>query len=116
MRKAIGRKLLKEVEFLTLVVEVEAILNTRPLTYVNPDEYLPVPLCYQITIWTRMNLFPINQIPKVDLSNIGLILATKSLDKFWKTWSNEYLINLRERTQPQHNSPRNVEKRTPYRK
>lgn len=28
MRKATGRKLLKETEFLTLIVEIEAILNT----------------------------------------------------------------------------------------
>lgn len=38
LRKVIGRKLLKEKEFITLIAEVESILNIRPLTYVNFDD------------------------------------------------------------------------------
>uniref|UniRef100_A0A1I7VAW3 Integrase catalytic domain-containing protein n=1 Tax=Loa loa TaxID=7209 RepID=A0A1I7VAW3_LOALO len=39
MRKAIGTKLLWGKEFITLIVEKEGILNTRPLTYANFDDY-----------------------------------------------------------------------------
>ncbi|KAK6113971.1 hypothetical protein QQG55_53940 [Brugia pahangi] len=38
LRRAIGRRLLKEGELITLIIEVESILNTRPLTYVNFDD------------------------------------------------------------------------------
>ncbi|MCP9264089.1 Integrase core domain containing protein [Dirofilaria immitis] len=37
-RKAVGRKLLKEKDLVTLVIEIESIMNTRPLTYVNFDD------------------------------------------------------------------------------
>ncbi|VDN00487.1 unnamed protein product [Onchocerca ochengi] len=39
LRRAIGRKLLKEKELIALIVEIEAILNSRPLTYVGFDDY-----------------------------------------------------------------------------
>uniref|UniRef100_A0A1I7VIX3 Integrase catalytic domain-containing protein n=1 Tax=Loa loa TaxID=7209 RepID=A0A1I7VIX3_LOALO len=39
LKRAVGRKLLKEGEFITLIVEIEALLNTRPLTYVGFDDY-----------------------------------------------------------------------------
>ena len=37
LRKGIGRKLLSWDRLLTMVTEVEAIINTRPLTYVYGD-------------------------------------------------------------------------------
>ncbi|MCP9259741.1 Integrase core domain containing protein [Dirofilaria immitis] len=37
--KAIGRRLLTEKEMMTLITEIEGILNTRPLIYVGFDDY-----------------------------------------------------------------------------
>ena len=37
LRKEIGRKLLSWDKLLTMITEVEAIINTRPLTYVYGD-------------------------------------------------------------------------------
>uniref|UniRef100_A0A1I7VUB9 Uncharacterized protein n=2 Tax=Loa loa TaxID=7209 RepID=A0A1I7VUB9_LOALO len=49
LRRAIGRKLLKEGEFITLIVEIEALLNTRPLTYVGFDDYRVIrPILYPL--------------------------------------------------------------------
>ncbi|KAL3985807.1 hypothetical protein ACH3XW_40165 [Acanthocheilonema viteae] len=39
LKQAIGRKFLKEKEFITLIVQIEALLNTRPLTYVGEEDY-----------------------------------------------------------------------------
>uniref|UniRef100_A0A1I7W0I4 Integrase_H2C2 domain-containing protein n=1 Tax=Loa loa TaxID=7209 RepID=A0A1I7W0I4_LOALO len=39
LKRAMGRKLLWEREFVTLTVEIEGILNTRPLTCLNFDDY-----------------------------------------------------------------------------
>ena len=38
LRKAIGREALTYDELLTLVVEVEAVLNSRPLSYISTDD------------------------------------------------------------------------------
>ncbi|EJD74032.1 hypothetical protein LOAG_18597 [Loa loa] len=97
LRRAIGRKLLKEGEFITLIVEIEALLNTRPLTYVEDeeDEYVFHP------IKTKDKL--------VEYWNNTL----KTLDVFWKVWRDEYLTSLRERTQREVVSPRLVENREP---
>ena len=40
LRKGIGRKLLSWDKLLTIVTEVESIVNTRPVTYVYGDFYL----------------------------------------------------------------------------
>ena len=40
LRKSIGRKILSWDKFLTVLVEVEVIVNTRPLTYVHGDFHL----------------------------------------------------------------------------
>ena len=37
LRKEIGRKLLSWDKLITMITEVEAIINTRPLTYVYGD-------------------------------------------------------------------------------
>lgn len=43
MRKSIGRNSLTYDELLTLVTEVEAVLNSRPLTYVSSEELDELP-------------------------------------------------------------------------
>lgn len=109
-------------EFLTLIVEVEAILNTRPLTYVNSDEYQVVrPIDFILpTSFLMLPNYDLNRdefIPHQPNTKSRFIEycsnATKSSDKFWETWRNEYLISLRKLTQTEHNSPRNAEKRIP---
>ncbi|VDN01841.1 unnamed protein product, partial [Onchocerca ochengi] len=42
MRKAIGRKLFQERGLLILTTEIEGILNTRSITYVNFDDYAAI--------------------------------------------------------------------------
>ena len=37
LRKAIGKQLLNEIDFVTLLHEVEAVINERPITYVDSD-------------------------------------------------------------------------------
>ena len=37
LRKEIGRKLLSWDKLITMITEVEAVINTRPLTYVYGD-------------------------------------------------------------------------------
>uniref|UniRef100_A0A1I7VZZ9 DUF5641 domain-containing protein n=1 Tax=Loa loa TaxID=7209 RepID=A0A1I7VZZ9_LOALO len=125
LKKAIGRKLLWEREFVTLTVEIEGILNTRPLTYLNFDDYrvigpidfispyvlLDIPTNEDI-IQDEFRLHPLNT--KGKLVNYWSNIL-KTLDVFWEIWKNEYLSSLRERTQREIVSPKRMEKRTPRR-
>uniref|UniRef100_A0AAF5PPY9 DUF5641 domain-containing protein n=1 Tax=Wuchereria bancrofti TaxID=6293 RepID=A0AAF5PPY9_WUCBA len=123
LRKAIGRKLLKEGELITLIAEIEGILNTRPLTYVSSEDYRVVrpidfiapssPLDIPINYDNEEEEYTPNP-PKTKDKLIKYWANTlKTLDVFWKLWREEYLTSLRERTQKELISPRLVEKRIP---
>ncbi|VDN85786.1 unnamed protein product [Brugia pahangi] len=124
LRRAIGRKLLKEEELITLIIEIEGILNTRPLTYVGFDDYRFIRPFDFISPMASLDL-PINYDSHQD-EYTPYTIKTKdtlvkywtstltTLDVFWKLWKEEYLTSLRERTQRELKSPRIVEKRVPH--
>ncbi|KAL3998739.1 Integrase core domain family protein [Acanthocheilonema viteae] len=123
LRRAIGRKLLKKGELITLIAEIEEILNTRPLTYVGFNDYrvirpidfispnasLDIPTNYESNQdeYTPYGLNTKNKLLKYWFNTL------KALDVFWKLWRDEYIVSLRERTQRKLTSPRAVERRSP---
>ncbi|VBB35323.1 unnamed protein product [Acanthocheilonema viteae] len=124
LRRAIGRRLLWGRELVALIVEIEGILNTRPLT-VNFDAYFdeiirPIDFISP----NALLVTPINNSDNYDeftphkLSDKEKLVkywynTLKALDIFWEIWRNEYLTSLRERTQRNHISARNMEVRIP---
>jgi len=103
LRKAIGRNCLTYDELLTLVTEVEAVLNSRPLTYVSSED-LEEPLTpshllvgYRIMTLPNPSVSDDSDYPDSarDLSH-RMSHLTRVLQKFWKRWKKEYLSELRE--------------------
>ena len=104
LKKAIGPSCLTFDELVTLVTETEAVLNSRPLTYVSTED-LEEPLMpsHLICGYRILSLpdVPFNEddedygVSVSDLTRRARHLK-KTLDKFWRRWKREYLLELRE--------------------
>ena len=103
LKKAIGRANLTYDELLTLLTEIEAVLNSRPLSYVSMDDLeeplTPSHLLLGYRVLSLPDRTPSDD-PDYDESSYDLSRRMKHViqtsEKFWKRWSKEYLLELRE--------------------
>ena len=103
MKKSIERTSLTFEELRTILVEVEATLNNRPLTYMYDDEegvsypLTPADLIYGGRVSSTVN----DKHFEIVSTNRSLTKRAKYhqqlLHQFTKQWRNEYLTSLRER-------------------
>ena len=108
LRKIIGKAKFTFDELLTAVIEVEAVLNSRPLTSTDMEEPLtPSHLIAGRRIWSLPD--HLCRVPEDEEFGSGPELLTKrarhlnrTLDRFWSRWRKEYLVELRE-AHRQHN-------------
>ena len=107
LKKTLGRAFITLLELLTLTVEIEGILNDRPLTYVSSDLQDDEPLTPSHLLYgRRITSLPypaIDEEEQVD-PNYGddseirrrNKLQAAILQRFWSRWRHEYLTSLRE--------------------
>ena len=107
LRKMIGQAKFTADELRTAVIEVEAIINSRPLLYISPDD-LEEPLTpSHLLMGRRVLSLPDNLSIIDDLEdetfelNPGQITKRMKhlnniLNHFWKRWRSEYLLELRD--------------------
>ena len=116
MRKGIGRKLLSWDKLLTMMTEVEAIINTRPLTYIDfssgftltPAHFLTGNLDTVIPFKTDncedVDFYQ-NRDSAQELTEYWR-RSQKQLNQFWEVWRHDYLLALRESLPLSHKESR----------
>ena len=103
LSKIVGQAKLSYDELLTALTEVEMVLNTRPLTYVFVDDFEEPLTPSHLLIGRRIMSLP-DPVPSDDSDEevTANLLSRPSkhlnftLNRFWKHWRNEYLLELRE--------------------
>lgn len=101
LKKVIGRRVLTEEELVTLLTEVEAIINSRPLTYAYSEAQEPQPLSpSHFTTGKRLTSLPKpsdSDLQNGDAESLRRLwkLREDFLKEFWQRWSKEYLTELR---------------------
>lgn len=100
--KAVGNALLKEDEVQTVLVEVEAVLNSRPLVADsnNPNDGEAITPAHFLVGTTLAALPPVS-LPSSAKDNLGHLqrwqLVSAIKQRFWREWSREYLSSLQQR-------------------
>lgn len=106
LKKMVGRAKLTYEELLTVLSEIEMVINSRPLSYVSPDD-LEEPLTpSHLLIGRRLMNLPDNllydeRMEDEDYSITPEVLTKRmrflhrTIHKFWSRWKREYLLELR---------------------
>uniref|UniRef100_A0A914MS77 Integrase catalytic domain-containing protein n=1 Tax=Meloidogyne incognita TaxID=6306 RepID=A0A914MS77_MELIC len=116
--RTIGRRKLTHEELETLLIEVERIVNERPLTYYTSEEVAYPLRPIDILDCSAGNPFDVHLSPEPDWdndyeeqpSNRSALLeahkkALQKSHKFWETWKSEYLLSLREKWRSNNKDP-----------
>lgn len=100
MKRMVGSTLFSYEEFLTLLIQIEAMLNSRPLTPLSAEiDDLEVLTPAHFLIGRPLTAIP--EPPLLDIKSNRLSLwqkTNKVVDTVWKKWSNSYLNNQQQRS------------------
>jgi hypothetical protein len=100
LRKIIGQSRLSYDELLTAIVEVEMVLNSRPLTFVSAEDFEEPLTPSHLMVGRRLMSLP-DPVYKGDGNEFVNYSKreqhlSRTLDQFWQRWRTEYLLELRE--------------------
>uniref|UniRef100_A0A1X7TGA5 DUF5641 domain-containing protein n=1 Tax=Amphimedon queenslandica TaxID=400682 RepID=A0A1X7TGA5_AMPQE len=106
LKKVIGRARLTYDELLTIVLETEMIVNSRPLTYMSSEDLYEAITPSHLLIGRRLLSIPNNLChsdnddEEFEVNRSILTRRMKYIDhtltQFWNRWRTEYLLELRE--------------------
>ncbi|KAL0821872.1 hypothetical protein ABMA28_005274 [Loxostege sticticalis] len=100
LHRVIGTRTLTYDEMHTLLCQIEAILNSRPLCVLSADAKDPLPLTPSHFLIGE----PLTSIPDISLLDenpsrlVRWRLIQQSIQQFWKRWSLEYLHHIQQAT------------------
>ena len=98
----LGRTFISLINLQTIVVEIEAVLNDHPLTYISTDLNDPGPLCLSHLLYGRRMVslpYPLDSEDPKDPDYLATLIrrvANCQTQHFQTRWKQEYLTALRE--------------------
>ena len=103
LRKVIRQAKFTYDELLTAIIEVEMVLNSRPLSYMSADD-LDEPLTpFHLIVGRRLMSAPDHSDQDSDEFEVTPDTLTREtrhlsliVNRFWERWRREYLVELRE--------------------
>ena len=113
LRKTLKNAQLNYEELITVLTEVEAVINSRPLTYLYSDNVnqalTPAHLIYGKRLVTLPDsiVYPREEQDTPELLNKRMKYLITLQNKFWQKWQSEYLSELREQHKERNNKGSN---------
>lgn len=106
MKDVLGRALVTSEELNTVLLELEATVNDRPLGYVSGDLNEPLPITpSRLLNGCQLRPFPIHEVKIEEMEDSTLFgidyiyhrvkYMSKLSNDLWKHWTGEYLLSLR---------------------
>ena len=104
LRKALGQAKLSYDELPTALIEIEMVINSRPLTYISANDLYEPLTPSHLLVGRRLLSYPDHltidheEDSAVDANplNTRFRHLNQLLDGFWSRWRKEYLLELRE--------------------
>jgi len=96
LRRTLGAQIATYEELCTLLAEIEACLNSRPLCALSDGPFNPIYLSPGHFLIGE----PITQLPAADLTNVKFNRLSRwqsFQQQFWQRWSADYLQSLQQR-------------------
>ena len=99
LRKSVGQRHLAQRELETILHEVEACVNSRPLTFVSDDSECPGPLIPNHFLIGHASVLSMERSEGIESASgeaLGRLNSIRSerLERFWRVWRDEYVRNL----------------------
>ncbi|XP_070155857.1 uncharacterized protein [Polyergus mexicanus] len=100
LKRVVGSALFTFEELSTALIQIEACLNSRPLTPMSTDPADLLPLTpAHFLVGESMTSFPDTDVTDIQLNRLDRWrLVQRVIQDFWKRWTTEYIINLQGRT------------------
>jgi len=99
LRRTLGSQVATYEELCTLLAEIEACLNSRPLCALSDDSFNPTYLSPGHFLIGE----PLTQLPAADFTDVKCNKLSRwqtyqqQLQQFWQRWSSDYLQSLQQR-------------------
>ncbi|CAF4950681.1 unnamed protein product [Pieris macdunnoughi] len=107
LKQVIGTQTLTFEEMSTLLYQIEACLNSRPLSQLSVNSQDPTPLTPgHFLVGEPLVLVPDSNYETSSVSSLKRWQLTQQLlQHFWRRWSNEYLTQFMQRYKWAHQKP-----------